>query len=257
MKKIRIALLISGGGTTAEAVIRACQSGELKDIKPVVVISSRADSLGIVRANHLGIPTRVVSPKESVTPTAFGKKILKVLASFRVDVVSQNGWLPMTPVEVIHAYKGKIINQHPGPLDPGRVDFGGKGMFGKRVTCARVAYAWMKGANFWTEATTHHVTAEFDKGTVVRRVKMRLPRVTKPIPFRVLRDNTKKLIHGTNAIADQLLPLEHTNVIETLQMFASGKALPEVRRSRALVSKKDRALVDHAKELAIELFPKG
>lgn len=257
MKKVRVALLISGGGTTAEAVIQACQSGKLKDIDPVVIISSRSDVLGITRAKKLGIPTRVVVPKKFKTTRAFGKRLLQILQSFRVDVVSQNGWLPLTPIEVIKKYKGKIINQHPGPLDPGRMDFGGKGMYGKRVTCARLAYAWMKGANFWTEATTHMVTEEYDKGVVVKSKKVLLPKVTKPLSFQLLRRSTKKLIHGTNTAAQLLLSKEHANVIATLQLFVSRASLPKLHRKKPLINKKDEHLVELAKQLAIELFPKG
>ena len=257
MKNKRLALLISGGGTTAEAVIQASARGKLKGIKPVVVISSRKDAGGIAKAKALHISTRVVDPKTCATRAAFGKKILAILRAFDVDVVSQNGWLPLTPLEIIQAYNGNIMNQHPGPLDPGREDFGGKGMYGKRVTCARIAYAWMSGGDFWTESSVHMVTEEFDKGSVLRAVKLRMPSVKKPVSFDALRANTKKLINTTNEVASALLPLEHANVIAVVQLFAKKHPLPSVRRRSPLVVKKDEALLQKAKELAIALFPKG
>lgn len=237
MKTVRVALLISGGGTTAEAVISACQRGFLKGIDPVVVISSRADAPGIMRAKKLRIPTLV----------AGADALLRILQLFRVNVVSQNGWLPLTPPSVIRQYKGNIINQHPGPLDTGRPDFGGKGMYGKRVICARIAYAWLTGCDFWTEATTHIVTTEFDTGPAIRRVRMSIP----------LSASRRGIIRATNEVAAKLLPIEHANVIATLQMFAARKKLPELRRRMPLILAKNINILLQAKRLAIELFPKG
>ena len=124
---IRFAMLISGSGTTAEAVLKAWRNGEIDSMLPVAVIASRSDALGIEKARALGVPTFV----------ADNSILLPLLRQLRVDVGFQNGWLPLTPALMVRAYKGRIINQHPGPLDPaGPVDFGGHGMYGARVTAA-------------------------------------------------------------------------------------------------------------------------
>ena len=249
MTKIRLAILISGGGTTAEAVIRACQSGELPGITPVVVITDRESAGGIEKAKALGIETVVVNPK-------IEGELLKTLQKYNVDLVSQNGWLALTPPDVVEFYSGKIINQHPGPLDPGRhADFGGRGMYGARVVCARNVYCWLTGTDFWTEAVTHFVTERFDEGDLIRVERMKMPEREK-IEEDQLKNLSSELIAETKKVQEQLLPLEHKNVIETLRMFAKGSAAG-FRRQTPLIPDENKKYLDIAKQTAIELFPNG
>lgn len=255
--ELRTALLISGGGTTAKAVIEACQRGELKGIIPVAVIVSKPKAGGIEKAQALHIPTFVVSPKEFSSKDEFGKALLKLLKELRVNLVSQNGWLPPTPWNVIEQYENMILNQHPGPLDPGReIDFGGKGMYGSAVTCARVAYAWLAGTDFWTEATTHFVTPEFDKGNLIRVSQLEFERITHPVTIADLQAQPQGLIETTSRIQAELLPLEHQNVIETLRMFAEGNVHP-YQRPEPLISEGKEIYARQAREIAVQLFPKG
>src|SRR5437588_342377 len=69
---------------------------------------------------------------------------------------------------------GRIINQHPGPLDPGRPDFGGKGMFGRRVHAARLLFVNQTGHDFWTEATSQRVAENFNEGPVLNRKQLNI-----------------------------------------------------------------------------------
>jgi len=249
MKKL--AILISGSGSTAEAIIKTCQEKRLEGILPVVVISSRSDALGIQKAKNLGVKTLVVSPKDFRSKKEFGQRLLEILQKYKIDLVSQNGWLPLTPAVVIEKYQGRIINQHPGPLDPGRkFDFGGKGMYGARVMCARLAYEWLtKEENPWTEATVHFANEEYDKGELLRVEKMALP------PFRG-KFNEQILKEKTLEAQRRLLPLEHQNVIDGLKMLAEGKARG-FRRKRPLIPRKNERILLKAKEIAFRLFPKG
>ena len=226
-KNLRTALLISGSGTTAEAVIMACQSSELAGIEIVAVIASKSDAGGIEKAQNLGIPTHVVRVDD----------LLVLLKKLRVQLVSQNGWLPLTPKEVVDEYEGMIVNQHPGPLDPGYADFGGKGMYGARVVAARLIYSQLVGGDFWTEATTHLVTEEFDRGLLLRTERLEFSPGAR-----------------TEDIQQQLLLLEHKNVIETLKLFARGKAVGHGRKER-LVEEKNLSFLDEAKRMAVKLFP--
>lgn len=264
MKKseLKIALLISGGGTTASAVIEAYQKGELTGITPVGVISSRPDALGIAKAKALGIETFVVERRLYNSPELFGEEILRILRLLHVDLVSQNGWLPLTPDNVIEAYNGMIVNQHPGPLDPGRlIDFGGKGMYGARVVCACVAYAWLTGNDFTTEATTHFVAPKlgFDKGDLIRVTKMQIPRRITPVTIADLQLDAsiqQDLCKETKDTQKILLPLEHENVIETLRLFAQRK-VKGFRRPEPLIPSEYEMHAINAKKIAIQLFPDG
>jgi len=140
---MKIALLISGGGSTMEAIIKAVQNGVLKNIEPVLVISSKKDAGGIEKARALGIKNEdilIIRPKDFLSREDFGEKIISECKKRNVDFIGQYGWMVLTPENVIREYKNMIVNQHPGPLDMGEPDFGGKGMYGLRVHQARIEF---------------------------------------------------------------------------------------------------------------------
>ncbi len=253
--KRRLAILISGGGTTAEAVIKACQSDDLA-LEPAVVISSNPEARGLQKAQTLGIKTYVVSRNIQL-----GDELLHILRNEYIDIVSQNGWMPLTPKIVIEKYKGFIINQHPGPLDPGReVDFGGKGMYGARVVCARLAYIWITATDPWTESVTHFATDKFDQGKLISTIRMDVPFAGKKISIKDLESDQptqKKLMSETKRVQQKLLPLEHQNVIESLRKLAGGNPVEGFTREKPLIPGKYRELVTPMKAIAISLFPNG
>ena len=254
--KLQIALLISGSGTTMEAIIKACQKGVLAGlVEPTVVVSSRQDNQGIKKAKKYGIKTFVVRPKDFLTSEAFGERLIEIFRDFDIDLVSQNGWLPLTPPNVVKRFSGKIINQHPGPLDGKRPGFGGKGMYGARVTCARLAFLRVTGQeNPWTESTIHYVSERFDEGSLIRVVRLAVPLFPRPVTIAQLRKNSQKLIEMTKLIQKKLLPLEHRNVIAVLRAFAEGNP-PHFIRSQPLIPSGQEWILLEAKKLARELFP--
>lgn len=247
--EINTALLISGEGTTAEAVIQACQRGEIKNIRPVVVMASRRDARGLARAEALGIPTEVVAWSDYKGQSeAFGGALLTRLRHHRVDLVSQNGWLPKTPPGVIEMYSGKIINQHPGRLPA----FGGKGMFGPRVTCATLAYFALTGEEDpWTASVVHHVTPEFDSGQVIQERRLAILAWEADTTIDDLRRDPRNLLEQTICVQGQLLSLEHSNVISVLSAFGEGK-VPTAELDTTSFQKN---LLQAAKGLAVQLYP--
>lgn len=249
MEKLRTAFFISGSGTTAEAAILACHSGRLLRINPVAVIASRHEAGGIAKAHRLNIPVSVLRRKDYETNDAYGDALLATLQRYRVDVISQNGWLPMTPTNVIEEFHGRIINQHPGPLDSGRPDFGGKGMYGKRVTCARIAYLWATGEDQWTESTIHMVTAEYDQGDVLSTWRLYFEKTG---DF----EDTASLRTSVDEVCRSFLGIEHENVLSTLDMLSNGN-VSHVLRSEPLIPKNHYDTLEQAKKLAIQLYPEG
>ena len=150
-----------------------------------------------------------------------------------------------------------FINQHPGPLDGKRKDFGGKGMYGSRVTCARLVYEWVtEKKEPWSEATTHHVTQKCDEGELIRVVRMDIDSFNHPVTIAELRKNPDSLVETTKKVQKELLPVEHENVIATLAAFARG-VYPSFSRSKPLIPPEQKETLFKAKKLAIELFPKG
>jgi len=212
MNKIRLAMLISGGGTTMEAIIQACQSGRLSGIHPALVIASNPDAKGLLKAKVLGIPNLVISKKRFSDEQSFGNSLFSVCRLAEIDLIGQYGWLAKTPSNFIKSYLGKIINQHPGPLDPGRPDFGGQGMYGRNVHAARLLFAKQTSENWWTEATCHHVEKEYDTGQVIKRLRMDFNEADTP-----------------ESIAKRLLGLEWECQIQALEDFIHNRVQTQTR----------------------------
>lgn len=253
MKK-NVAILISGGGTTAEATIKAVQSGKLKNANPIV-ISSNPDAKGNERVKNLGITPHILDRKQ-LSKEEFEEKLLNLLDQLKIDVISLQGWLLLIPSAIVKKYQGKIFNQHPGPMDPGRPDFGGPGMSTPyRVNSARISYIWVTGEESWTESDTHFVTEEFDMGDLIRVEKMVIPSKKGKVSIDELRKNPEELIKITHEVQKEFYPVEHKNVIATLQLFIDGQP-KGFKREQPLIPKENIDILTEAKKLAIELFPK-
>jgi len=239
---MRIALFISGGGTTMEAIVKATQNGTLKNVIPALVIASKENAGGISRAKNLGIKEEdilILNPKNFKTEEEFGEEIIKECKKRKVDFIGQYGWMVKTPDNVINAYENKIINQHPGPLDTGRLDFGGAGMYGMRVHQARLEFVRKVNRDFWTEATAHRVTTNFDEGKIVKRKQVS-----------ILPDDTAEILQK------RVLPIEYEVQIETLKDFSEGK-VKEFYRETPLILPGEEEILKECKQLAIKMYPKG
>lgn len=250
-KQLKLAILISGSGTTMETIIRSSQKGELVSlIKPVLVISSSKNALGVNKAKKQLIPVEIVERKNFAKGVLgeekFGNELLRILEKYEVDIVSQNGWLPFTPVNVIEKYSGRIFNQHPGPLDPYNkngqnqaLHFGGKGMYGLAVHAAVLNFQKLVKRQFSTEATIHYVTPNYDQGDVILRRKV--PVFSSDTP---------------QTLAKRVLPIEHKLFTYFLKQVASGK-LTVSKRSTPLVKKGEEEYFYKAIANACKKYPHG
>ena len=132
-----------------------------------------------------------------------------------------------------------MTNQHPGPIDPGRLGFGGTGMYGRRVHCARLIFARTVEGHLFTEATIQRVAPEYDEGMILA--------------------STIVPIEETDAVDDlqaRVLPVEHKVSVEVILDYING-TVRERPRQVPLVDPEDHALLGRAKEIAIKLYPKG
>lgn len=112
---MRLALLISGSGTTAEAVIKACRQKRLTEIRPVVVISSRPDTPGIQKAEKLAVKTVVVRRKDFLNQEEFGKALLTIFEEY-----DSGDLIRVVPIKI--PYFGQPVTvsdlkQNPQPLE--------------------------------------------------------------------------------------------------------------------------------------------
>lgn len=240
---MKIAMLISGSGTTASAIIQAVKTDRLKNIEPVLVIASGADVGGISKVQEAGInpgAIAVIDPKTFTSPKDFGQKIIDECEKRDVEFIGQYGWLCLTPKNVIEKYQGMMVNQHPGPLDIGSGhDFGGKGMYGLRVPAARIEFVKRTNHDFWTEAVAQRVAVNFDEGAVLNtQTEAILPEDT------------------AETLSARLLPIQHEVQIKTLQDFADGK-VKEIVRNQPLVKPEEYAILEQCRQLAIKQYPNG
>src|SRR5690606_19281583 len=117
----------------------------------VLVLSNRADAGGVELARSRGVPVAVLDDYRS------GDEWLARLEAAGVDLVVLAGYLKLVPAAVVSRYHGRIVNIHPALLP----DFGGPGMYGRRVHEAVLA----SGARE-TGATVHLVDEEYDRGAI-------------------------------------------------------------------------------------------
>lgn len=237
--ELRLMLLISGGGTTALEIIHACQSGRLQHVEPVCALCSKEEAAGIQRVQSAGVHTVLALPHLYDSADEFGDHILNICREYRADWIGQYGWMPRTPANVIEAFSGRMINQHPGPLDPGYPDFGGKGMYGRRVHAARLYFVRATKRDFWTEACAQFVALEFDRGAVFHKQTVEIT------PDDDLID-----------LQQRVLPVEHHVQIEALEMICEGRVADLTRRERLVRSEEESTLTE-AKRAARLLFPHG
>ncbi|MCH5175973.1 MAG: phosphoribosylglycinamide formyltransferase [Prevotellaceae bacterium] len=148
MSKTRLAIFVTGGGTNCENIIKYFQLRPWVEIP--IVVSSRADAFAIVRAERLGVPTKVITKKE------LEEERCMVLDTVKgCDYIILAGFLPKVPQYLIAAFPNRIINIHPALLPK----FGGKGMWGHHVhEAVKAAGETQSGI------TIHFVNENLDEG---------------------------------------------------------------------------------------------
>ena len=179
----------------------------------------------------MGIPVVVIERKNFDSQDKFGRTILESLKEFNIDFITQNGWLPLTPENVIEEYKNNIYNQHPGPVP----EFGGKGMHGIFVHAARINFAHLVNRDYFTYAVAHRVTSEFDKGAIVKQTRINFSSNCMP-----------------NTLQQLVLPIEHSLQIDLLKDISFKKVtdLPPIN----LVKPEELSLLQQAKDEAIKKY---
>ena len=132
---LKVAVLVSGGGTNLQAIIDAIENKVITDTEIVAVISNNRNAFALERAEKAGIAAYVVSPKDYDDRAKFNEALLAKLQETGADLVVLAGYLVVIPEIVIDAYPNKIINIHPSLIP----SFCGTGYYGLKVHEAALA----------------------------------------------------------------------------------------------------------------------
>lgn len=154
---VRIAVLVSGGGTNLEALFKAQEEGILHSGQIVAVVSDREGAYALERARRRGVKDILINRRE-LGRKAFEEKLLEVMKTEKIDLVVLAGFLSILSEAFISSYRDRIINIHPSLIP----SFCGKGYYGLKVHEA----ALEKGVKV-TGATVHLVNEIPDGGRIL------------------------------------------------------------------------------------------
>lgn len=155
---LRVAVLVSGGGTNLQAILDAIDAGTITDTKIVGVISNNKNAYALERAKAKGIEAICVSPKDYESREAFNAALLETVDHLQADLLVLAGFLVVIPEQMIEKYRNRIINIHPSLIPA----FCGTGFYGLKVHEA----ALEKGVRV-VGATVHFVDEGTDTGAII------------------------------------------------------------------------------------------
>ena len=159
MEKVKIAVLVSGGGTNLQALIDAQSAGIIESGKIALVISGNPEAYALTRAEKAGIPTAVVSKKQlGGSQEAFEAGILAEIEKAGVELIVLAGFMSILSESFTSRFPRRILNVHPALIP----SFCGKGFYGLRVHEAALSY----GVKV-TGATVHFVNEIPDGGEII------------------------------------------------------------------------------------------
>lgn len=194
MEKKRIGVLISGGGTNLQALIDACEKGEING-EIAVVLSNKEDAFGLERARKAGIRAEYVKWL-GMAPEEYDEKLANILIEEGVQLVVLAGWLRVLTRYFIEHFRNRIINIHPSLIP----SFCGKGYYGEKVHQA-VLNAGVK----ITGATIHMVDEGTDTGPILFQEAVNvLPEDTvETLQKRVLKVEHKLLVNAVSEFCER------------------------------------------------------
>ena len=204
--KVRIAVLVSGGGTNLQALIDAEKRGELGEGKISLVIASKPGVYALERAEQNGIDSVVLSRKEYTDIAAYSKALVDTMTEAGIDLVVLAGFLTIFDEQVYEAFPNRILNVHPALIP----SFCGKGFYGLHVHEA----ALEKGVKV-SGATVHIVTPECDAGPIVlqKAVEVREDDTPETLQKRIMVEAEWKILpEAVRLFCDGRLTVENNKV---------------------------------------------
>ena len=155
---LKLAVLVSGGGTNLQAIMDGIASGSITNAKIVTVISNNKNAYALTRADQAGIPASCISPNDYADSEAFHEALLKALVESEADLIVLAGCLVVIPEMIIDRFPNRIINIHPSLIP----SFCGTEYYGLKVHEGALA----RGVKL-TGATVHFVDKGTDTGPII------------------------------------------------------------------------------------------
>ena len=206
---LKVAVLVSGGGTNLQAIIDAIDNKVITDTEIVAVISNNKNAIALERAKKVGIAAEVVSPKDYADRAQFNEALLAKLQETGADLIVLAGYLVVIPEIVIDAYPNKIVNIHPSLIPA----FCGTGYYGLKVHEAALA----RGVKV-VGATVHFVDKGTDTGPIIMQKAVAVQngdtpkalqqRVMEQAEWKLLPAVIDKIAHGKVHVEDGIAVVE-------------------------------------------------
>ncbi len=187
MRKARIAVLVSGGGTNLQALLEAEKAGGNPDGEIVLVVASKPGVYALERAENFNKKHTVVSKKELGSQELFEKKLVSVLEEEEIDLIVLAGFLTILSEDFVRRYDKRILNVHPSLIP----SFCGEGMYGLKVHEAALA----RGVKV-SGATVHYVNEIPDGGEILlqKAVEVREGDTPEVLQRRIMEEAEWKLL---------------------------------------------------------------
>ncbi len=194
MGKVKIAVLVSGGGTNLQALIDAERSGVIKSGTISLVVANCSSAYALERAKNAGIKSAVILKKDLGSQEAFENELIKTLENNGIELIVLAGFMSILSERFTARFANKIINVHPSLIP----SFCGKGYYGLKVH----EEALKKGVKV-TGATVHFVNEIPDGGKIIMQKAVRVldgdtperlqKRVMKQAEWKILPAATEKI----------------------------------------------------------------
>lgn len=178
---LKLAVLVSGGGTNLQAIIDSIADGRITNAEIKVVISNNKNAYALERAAKAEIPAKALSPKDFTDREAFNDALLQALIDSEADLVVLAGCLVVIPPKIVEHFKNRIINIHPSLLP----SFCGKDYYGLKVHEGVLN----RGVKV-TGATVHFVDDGTDTGPIIlqKAVEVHQDDTPKSLQLRVMEE---------------------------------------------------------------------
>ncbi len=204
---LKIAVLVSGGGTNLQAIIDAVDNGTITNTEIGMVFSNNRNAYALERAKKHGIKTEVLVPSEFESRDKFNDAFYELLIKENPDLIVLAGCLVVIPAKIVNAFSGRIINIHPSLIP----SFCGTGYYGLKVH-EKVLERGVRVSG----ATVHFVDEGTDTGPIIlqKAVYIRPDDDAKTLQRRIMEQAEWKILpEAINLIANGKVSIESGRVI--------------------------------------------